>query len=262
MKNLPIWALGAALLSGLGACSPTTETVELADSALKYDSLTFATNTGNRNTNRERFVTPTLQPAEARGRFESNLAGLDINPSTGVINLDRSEAGLRYTITFTPDDTNLRPSTVQVTIAGVDYLDSMYVLSRSRNRAYPILNADRNYTRSRNVPGLPRNASARFASNYGFTSPFGSIVDSATGIINMQRAKDVILFRRRDRENFSNPLNLTISYTLRDSLTAQADTTRTGGGTGGTGGTGGGSNVGGGTGGTGGTGSGTGGTGG
>ncbi len=269
MPKFSLYTLCLAILALLTLSQCTAlEGIVQADSEVKYDSAMFAPNSANRNTSRERFVSATALPENTRGRYEANIEGLDLNPSTGVINLDRSEAGILYTITFTPDGMELKPSKTKILIAGIDYLDSIYPLSRNQIRAFPIWNAERNYARSRAVPGLPRNTSARFSSSHGFQTTLGSLVDSASGIINLQRAKDVILFRRRSVDNFTNPLNLSISYLVRDSLNVRADTTRTGGtgggtgggttggGTGGTGGTGGGT-TGGGTGGTGGTGGGT-----
>lgn len=215
MKPLPLLILFAAgMLAGCQSkVDPEGEPAEIS-----YDSLIFHPDITRRNTSRERVVRPKISPEEARGRFQTDIAGLDINESDGSINIDRSEAGIRYTVRFVPDDPKLKPDTVSVTIAGIDYLDSVYVLARNRFRAFPILNADRNYRANQGQAGLPRSMTARFVGNFGFTSNLPPLLNDSSGIIDLSRAKDIILERRRTNSSFTNPLNLTIRYTLRDSV--------------------------------------------
>ncbi|MCS7017907.1 MAG: hypothetical protein RMJ87_02215 [Cytophagales bacterium] len=213
MKLLLLLLAAGALVACQGKINPEGEPTEIS-----YDSLVFHPDITRRNTSRERIFRPKISPEQARGRFETDIAGLDLNETDGSINIDRSEAGIRYTVRFVPNDPKLKPDTVGVIIAGIDYLDSVYVLARNRFRAFPILNADRNYQATKGVAALPRSMTARFTANFGFTSNLPPLLNDSLGIIDLSRAKDIILERRRLNSSFTNPLNLTIRYTLRDSV--------------------------------------------
>jgi hypothetical protein len=200
-----------ALLSTCGGkVDPETPVVNF-----QYEEAVFNPQLSRRNTANELTVFPTLSPDTLAGRFESNIAGLALNPADGSIRVDRSEAGIRYTVRFIPSNPSVRPVSTDVIIGGIDYLDSVYVLSRRADRAFPIYNADRNYRQSGNRPGLPANLTGTFAPGYGFQTTLPSPL-SAAGIIDMERLKEIILQRRRTTPAFSNPLNLTIAYTLSD----------------------------------------------
>lgn len=81
---------------------------------------------------------------ELDGTYSVVPDGLAIDPATGVIDVNASETGLKYKISFTPTGTNQVCETF-VTIAGVNYLDGVYVLSRNQTIASPVYNG---------VPGL------------------------------------------------------------------------------------------------------------
>lgn len=214
MKQLLLLLFAAGTLVACKSnVAPEGEPTEIS-----FDSLAFHPDITRRNTSRERIIRPKISPEEARGRFETDIAGLDINESDGSINIDRSEAGIRYTVRFVPNDPKLKPDTVGLLIAGLDYLDSVYVLARNRFRAFPIVNADRNYKATNGQAGLPRSMNGRFTGNFGFTSALPPLLNDSLGIIDLNRAKDIILERRRTNSAFTNPLNLTVRYTLRDSV--------------------------------------------
>ncbi|TFV97924.1 hypothetical protein E4S40_02015 [Algoriphagus kandeliae] len=82
---------------------------------------------------------------EGQGTFEVSPDGLAIDTNTGVIDVNASETGLKYKITFTPTGSNQVCETF-VTIGGVNYLDGIYVLDQNETLAGPIYNG---------VPGLP-----------------------------------------------------------------------------------------------------------
>lgn len=79
-----------------------------------------------------------------QGTFEASPNGLAIDPSSGVIDINASETGLKYKITFTPQGSNQTCETF-LTIGGVNYLDGVYVLDQNQTLAAPIYNG---------VPGL------------------------------------------------------------------------------------------------------------
>ncbi|MCS6968107.1 MAG: hypothetical protein RMJ44_04855 [Cytophagales bacterium] len=220
--HLALWLLvGIVAASCQQQVSPQAEPTEIA-----YDSLIFHPDITRRNTTRERTARAKITPENVRGKFYTDIAGLDLNEADGTINIDRSEAGILYTVRFVPDNPQFQPDTTKVLIAGIDYLDSIYVLARNRFRAFPILNADRNYKNNKGTAGLPASMNARFTANLGFTTNLPPLMDSL-GVIDMSRAKDIILQRRRTVSNFTNPLSLTIRYTIRDTLQiVKKDTSR------------------------------------
>ena len=86
-----------------------------------------------------------INPVNAlNGSFTVVPEGLAIDPNTGVINVNSSETGLKYKITFTPAGFDQVCETF-VTIGGVNYLDGIYVLSQNQLTASPVYNG---------VPGL------------------------------------------------------------------------------------------------------------
>lgn len=214
MKKLLLFLFAAGAMT---ACQNKVNP-EAEPSEITFDSLIFHPDITRRNTPRERIIRPKISPEDALGRFETDIAGLDINETDGSINIDRSEAGIRYTVRFIPNDPKLQPDTVGLIIAGIDYLDSVYVLARNRFRAFPIVNADRNARSNKGVAGLSNSMSGRFTGNFGFTSNLPPLLNDSLGIIDLNRAKEIILQRRRTNPSFTNPLNLTVRYTLRDSV--------------------------------------------
>lgn len=82
---------------------------------------------------------------ELNGNYKSSPNGLAINATTGVIDVNASETGLRYKVSFTPTGTE-QVCDFFVTISGVNYLDGVYILSRNEITVAPVYNG---------VPGLP-----------------------------------------------------------------------------------------------------------
>lgn len=83
--------------------------------------------------------------SNANGSFSAIPDGLAIDPNTGTIDVNSSETGLKYKITFTPEGSASSCETF-VTIGGVNYLDGIYVLDQNQTLAGPIYNG---------IPGLP-----------------------------------------------------------------------------------------------------------
>lgn len=75
------------------------------------------------------------------GSYGAFPEGLDINPSTGKIKINSSLTGLKYKVFFVKSgytDTCFR----FMTISGINYLDSIYVLESGNKFAYPVYNAN------------------------------------------------------------------------------------------------------------------------
>ncbi|MFN3759823.1 MAG: hypothetical protein ACK4SF_11445 [Algoriphagus aquaeductus] len=79
------------------------------------------------------------------GEYSASPSGLAINPSTGAIDVNASDTGLKYKISFTPAGTD-QTCDFFVTIGGINYLDGVYILSRNETLANPVYNG---------VVGLP-----------------------------------------------------------------------------------------------------------
>lgn len=74
------------------------------------------------------------------GTYSAFPEGLEINERTGVINVSRSETGLRYRVDFIAED-GQRFST-KVVVSGINYADQYYYLSANDTVVRPIYNAD------------------------------------------------------------------------------------------------------------------------
>lgn len=75
------------------------------------------------------------------GTFGAFPAGLRINPLTGHINVTKSETGLEYIVWFVAAGTTDTCKKF-ITISGVNYTDSVYVLANNRGVAQPVYNAN------------------------------------------------------------------------------------------------------------------------
>ena len=99
------------------------------------DSLIYS----NANAGNDYFVGPVNNPGE--GKYYSWPDGMVIDSLSGIINISKSETGLKYNIGFVRNgtkDTCLRT----IILAGASYVDSIYVLGKDQTLAYPYFNAD------------------------------------------------------------------------------------------------------------------------
>jgi hypothetical protein len=75
------------------------------------------------------------------GTYLSWPEGLDLNKNTGVINVSKSETGVRYLVGFVKDGTT-DTCISQLILGGITYLDSIYVMAQNDTLAKPIFNAN------------------------------------------------------------------------------------------------------------------------
>jgi hypothetical protein len=75
------------------------------------------------------------------GSYEAFPEGIEIDDATGEISVADSETGLRYRITFTPKNST-KTYTTMVLLAGVNYLDAFYNLSKNDTMSLAIYNGD------------------------------------------------------------------------------------------------------------------------
>src|SRR4029078_8932948 len=81
-----------------------------------------------------------VYPMQQRpGQYFGFPDGIDIDATTGAINVSKSETGLRYRVTFisTQGDT----TETMVVISGINFLDKFHHLSQGDSIAFPIYNA-------------------------------------------------------------------------------------------------------------------------
>jgi len=124
------------------------------------------------NTN-DYFVSPIIS---TQGSFASFPDGLNMDQNTGIINVNKSETGLKYKISFTPTG-SADTLTSYIIISGINYQDKIYNLSLGDSVAVPIYNANLNLP----LPGANDNA----FDQSGGCKNVGIIVGSSSGVINL-----------------------------------------------------------------------------
>src|SRR5688572_22078740 len=131
MKSLSIPGLASILIVFcLFACKK--EVTDQGGYKLSYgDSILYLRNSGSN------IIYPTQQ---RQGSYSSFPDGLEINESTGAIDLADSETGLRYRVTHTDPD-GIETSTL-IVVSGINYTDKYYRLSQGDTIASPVYNAD------------------------------------------------------------------------------------------------------------------------
>jgi hypothetical protein len=132
MKFVPVLVIVLAVFSSCkkGADAPGPG----GDYALSYgDSIIYPINTSGD------YIVHPVKPLA--GTYEAFPEGIELDERTGAINVSESETGLRYRITFTPDGATQSYTTV-VLLAGINYLDQFYNLSRNDTLARVIYNGD------------------------------------------------------------------------------------------------------------------------
>jgi hypothetical protein len=81
-----------------------------------------------------------VYPVTARaGTYTGFPEGIEINETTGAINVSKSETGLRYRITHTATDGTV--TTAMVVLSGITFKDQFYHLSSNDTLALPVYNA-------------------------------------------------------------------------------------------------------------------------
>jgi hypothetical protein len=114
----------------------TTNTTTTCPNAPNYgDSIIYLQPVNGQYT-----VSP-LNNTTLQGTWLSWPEGLDLNKNNGVINVSKSETGVRYNIAFVKKNTT-DTCISQLIIGGMTYMDKIYVLSNNDTLAYPIFNAN------------------------------------------------------------------------------------------------------------------------
>lgn len=111
------------------------------------------------------------------GTYSCAPDGLKIEETTGAINVNKSETGLKYLVTFTPADGS-QPQSTYLIISGINYQDKVYNLSAGDSIAAPIYNADSHLS----LPGAGQND---VFDEGGGCGKAGIIVDGKNARINL-----------------------------------------------------------------------------
>ncbi|WP_194777983.1 hypothetical protein [Pararhodonellum marinum] len=90
------------------------------------------------NIESEQIIAPTN---ELSGTFEGFPEGLELDSITGAIDINKSETGLRYRIEFKPSN-DAPACSYFLTIAGINYLDEIFVLDQGERFARAIYNGN------------------------------------------------------------------------------------------------------------------------
>ncbi|MFN8289587.1 MAG: hypothetical protein U0U70_04990 [Chitinophagaceae bacterium] len=171
MKNVFITLTGLVLLSGGWlSCHPAGsggDTNPPGPYTLSYgDSIIYL-----RPSTGDYIVNPT---SRRDGVYTGFPDGIEIDASTGAINVSKSETGLRYRITHTAPDGKKTETTV--VLSGITFKDRFYILSQSDSLALPVYNASE-------IRVLPLSGSSFDEGNNANSG--GCSVRTDNGIINL-----------------------------------------------------------------------------
>jgi hypothetical protein len=158
-----------------------------------------------------------------QGTYLSWPEGLDINKNTGVINVSKSETGVRYKIGFVKKNTT-DTCISQLILGGMTYLDSIYVMDKNDTLARPIFNANPN-----SFPICDNSDDSDYPDNNGVGNNKCSFDDDVpgskandaklrvrtiSGIINLKKSLEDGLFGPNPRNGESKKIK--IDYKLND----------------------------------------------
>jgi hypothetical protein len=123
-----------------------------------------------------------IQPIRAEaGTYNSTPEGLKIEEATGEINVNKSESGLMYKVTFTPAKAGENIRTSYIIISGINYQDKIYNLSEGDSIAAPIYNANKKLA----LPGTGKN---NVFDEGGDCKKAGITIDADNATINLAKS--------------------------------------------------------------------------
>lgn len=122
---------------------------------------------------------PKGQPA---GTFTSSYQGLALDPVTGAIDVNASETGLRYQVTFTSSDSTTVCRTY-ITISGINYLDGIYKISDVDSLLKPVYN----YRPGSAIPCNKDDGGCNYFGTKNYEEGFE--MDDDEGVINLKESR-------------------------------------------------------------------------
>jgi len=125
-----------------------------------------------RNAN-DYFINPSVSQ---QGTFIGFPDGLDLDQNTGAINVNKSETGLKYKVSFVASGSTDTISSY-IIISGINYADKIYNLSSGDSIAAPVYNANFNMA--------PPGGNADVFDETSGCKNAGIMIGSTDGIINL-----------------------------------------------------------------------------
>ena len=166
------------------------------------------------STNQQDYI---VTPKETRtGKYTGFPEGIVINESTGAINVTKSDAGLKYRVSFVASGTSDTISTF-ITIAGINYLDGFYKLSTRDSILHPVYNA----SVANVIPGINNGSVFDIGSNCNNN---GCTVNVKNGEINLAQTVRNGVFGAKPSNNDRHEFDLV--YNIRDNNLQSASTIR------------------------------------
>lgn len=129
------------IIISLASAACETSLIPGGDDSLPFDCSTFAYSDTIFYIN-EALENKIKPVKDLKGTFSVVPEGLVINETSGEIDINKSETGLKYRISFTPSGSEVS-CTFELTLGGVNYLDKVYILDQNDFLAAPIFNANR-----------------------------------------------------------------------------------------------------------------------
>jgi hypothetical protein len=166
-----------------------------------------------------------LNNDSVQGTYLSWPEGLNINKNTGVINVSKSETGVRYLVGFVKDGTT-DTCISQLILGGITYLDSVYVISNNDTLAKPIFNANPNSpsvcdaSDDTDYPGSNGNGNANGSCSFDNNAPGQKANDqklrvrTQSGIINLKKSLNDGIFGHNPKNGDTKTIQ--ILYSLND----------------------------------------------
>jgi len=220
LNQIRIYLMGILLALFVIACKKETNTQSTTpnppsppptqgNNSLDYgDSVFFITNTST-----DYIINPAHQGS---GIYIGFPEGIEINQSTGAINVSKSETGLKYKITFVPTGTTDSVST-NIIISGINFLDGFYRLSTADSIALPLYNANAKNT----IPGM--NGGTVFDEGSGCNDA-GCNVNIVNGQINLAQTVRNGVFGTTPSNNDRHEFDL--NYRINDNSHEALNTIR------------------------------------
>lgn len=170
----------------------------------------------------DNYAKPIRKPATI-GYFMAIPEGLDINATTGRININKSEGGLKYRVYYVSTANNQPLDSTIITISGIDYPDSVFELKNPTGKTFlnPVY-----YGR----PGSPSPCSLNGQGNCQFDEGHNDdqgenddegdsvnhlVINSSNGSIDLDSSYLMGVFGSSDPENGATK-DFTLYYRLND----------------------------------------------
>ncbi|RYZ94983.1 MAG: hypothetical protein EOP47_26730 [Sphingobacteriaceae bacterium] len=123
----------------------------------------------------------TVMPAKTQtGTYTAIPDGLELDTKTGAIDVNESETGLKYRVSFMPSGSSTA-QTSNIIISGINYADKIYNLAHGDSIADPIYNADARLA-------IPDANKSTVFDEKGGCKKAGIIINKGNAVINLAQS--------------------------------------------------------------------------